>query len=87
VSRPVVWTARTQDDLIRLDARLRDRVETEVTRFSTTCHSDVKRLQGRADEWRLQVGNIRVLFRYDADTDVITITILRVLPRDRADRD
>lgn len=45
---------------------------------------DVTRLKGR-HEWRLRVGDWRVLFRRDAE--VQTIEVLRVLPRGRAYRE
>jgi mRNA interferase RelE/StbE len=45
---------------------------------------DVIRLKG-SDEWRLRVGDWRVLFRRDPAARVILV--LRVLPRGRAYRD
>ena len=87
MSRPVLWTDRALRDADRLQRRIRERVFAAVDRFAATGHGDVKRLQGRDDESRLRVGDVRVFFRYDADTDGITITVLRVLPRDRAYRD
>ena len=42
---------------------------------------DVRRLQGR-DEWRLRVGEWRVVFTIK--TDVKTILVLTVAPRGRA---
>lgn len=38
-------------------------------------------LKGR-DEWRLRVGDWRVIFARDSDAK--TLTILRILPRGRA---
>jgi len=46
---------------------------------------DLKKLGGRADEWRLRVGRRRVILSLDNRTGIILV--MRVLPRDRAYRD
>jgi mRNA-degrading endonuclease RelE of RelBE toxin-antitoxin system len=45
----------------------------------------VRPLVGPEDRWRLRVGDWRVIFSYDVDTEELLIS--RVLPRDRAYRD
>jgi mRNA interferase RelE/StbE len=87
VTCPVTWTDRALRDADRLDHRPRERVFAAVERFAATGRGDVKRLQGRDGESRSRVGDVRVFFRYGADTGVITITVRRALPRDRAYRD
>jgi mRNA interferase RelE/StbE len=46
---------------------------------------DLKKLGGRADEWRLRVGRWRVILSLDNRSGVMLV--VRVLPRDRAYRD
>lgn len=46
---------------------------------------DIKKLQGRENEWRLRVGNWRVIFRPEFSSKVIFI--LHVHPRGRAYRE
>jgi mRNA interferase RelE/StbE len=46
--------------------------------------SDVLKLKGRPNEWRLRVGSWRVIFMPDARSQ--TIEILNILPRGRAYR-
>jgi mRNA interferase RelE/StbE len=74
-------------DLKRLDAPVRDRILTALDGLSAdTSRGDVKRLVGiDPPEWRLRVGDWRIRFSWNADTQ--TIEILRVLPRGRAYRD
>src|ERR1700686_4180601 len=43
---------------------------------------DVRRLQGRRDEWRLRVGNWRALIRLDQDGCLIVVTAIK--PHGRA---
>ncbi len=76
----VVWTRPAVDDLRRLDRKLTDRIRAAVRRFATTGHGDVKRLQGiDPPEWRLRVGDWRVLFVFDHPTS--TLHVLHVLSR------
>ena len=46
---------------------------------------DVRKLRGKASEWRLRVRDFRVRFRPDFKSRVIVV--LRVLSRDRAYRE
>ena len=81
--RPV-WTEQALKDAERLDARVRERVVAAVERHAANEHGDVKRLRGREREWRLRVGDWRVLFAYDHDAGLLLV--LRVLPPARAYR-
>ena len=47
-------------------------------------NADLRKLGGGDKEWRLRVGRWRVIIGFDNDSG--TMTVLRVLPRDRAYR-
>ena len=79
-----VFTARARRDFRRADPQVRRRIIEALDRLvSDPQGSDVKKLVGRQDEWRLRVGDWRVRFTREAGT----IYVLRVLPRGRAYRD
>ncbi len=54
-------------------------------RFAETGLGDVKRLSGRSGQWRLRVGDWRVLFTYEEE-DGEAIVVLRALHRREAYR-
>jgi len=58
-------------DFDGLDRITQRRVTAALERFAATGHGDVKRLQGRAGEFRLRVGKWRVFF--DLDTPGILL--------------
>ena len=68
----------------RLDQPIARRVRQAINRYAETSHGDVIPLRGRERQWRLRVGQWRILFTYDYAGG--TITVLRVLPRGRAYR-
>jgi mRNA interferase RelE/StbE len=85
----VIWNLAWADGAARQVARL-DRVTTRrivaaVERFAGTGHGDVKRLEGRPGEFRLRVGDWRVIFVLEPTT--ATMRVHRVLPRGGAYRD
>lgn len=81
----VEFTPRAMRDMRRLDPPVRRRVYDALDRLvSEHPTGDVIRLKGSA-EWRLRVGDWRVLFGRYPEAGVIRI--LRVLPRGRAYRD
>jgi mRNA-degrading endonuclease RelE of RelBE toxin-antitoxin system len=84
VSRGAIWTEHALEDAERLDVRTRERIVAAIDRLATTGHGDLNRLHGRDREFRLRVGDWRVLLTLDPDTG--NIVILRVLRRDRAYR-
>lgn len=47
-------------------------------------NADIRKLSGTNAEWRLRVGNWRVRFVMESQTN--TISIIRILPRGRAYR-
>lgn len=83
MSWSVVYTPPAARDLRRLDRADAARIVAALRRLADTGQGDVRRLTG-AHEWRLRVGDIRVLFRFDFEVE--TITVRRVLPRGRAYR-
>jgi mRNA interferase RelE/StbE len=78
----VSWTGPALRDLRRLDRTTTRRIRQAVNRYAETRYGDVIPLQGREEEWRLWVGQWRVLFTFDEANE--SMMILRVLPRGRA---
>jgi mRNA interferase RelE/StbE len=85
VTGTVVWSRPAAHDLRRLAPDVAEPVRRAIDRFAATGHGDVRPLVGPEDRWRLRVGDWRVIFSYDVDTEELLIS--RVLPRDRAYRD
>lgn len=80
MSWDVVWTRPAVTDLRRLGRPTAERVRHAVRRLVEEDYGDVTRLQGVVPpEWRLRVGDWRVRFAYDFDTQ--TIHVLRVRHR------
>jgi mRNA interferase RelE/StbE len=71
---------RARRELERLPERDRAAVETAIARLADDPGSvDPAKLGGRGDEWRMRVGNWRVIVELDNTNGVIRI--LRVLRR------
>ena len=81
----LIWTKRAERELRRLDATTIRRIGGAASRYAETERGDVKPLRGSEPEWRLRVGDWRVLLTFDPATN--TMIVLRVLPRGRAYRD
>lgn len=80
--KSVRWEARALDDMRRAgrgDPETPRRIGRAVTRSAETEHGDVLPLRGRAGEWRLRVGDWRLLFFVDEVANAIVVT--RVLRR------
>lgn len=76
------FSRRAARDMRRLDRQTRERIFRAIDDLASANKSvDVRRLTGR-EETRLRVGDWRVLFVRDQRTRLISI--IRVLPRDRA---
>ncbi|MDA1191113.1 MAG: type II toxin-antitoxin system RelE/ParE family toxin [Candidatus Poribacteria bacterium] len=69
----------------RLDHQVKGRITAAVKRFAETGHGDVIALQGLADEYRLRVGQWRVLIHFDRIKRVASIH--GVVSRDQAYHD
>lgn len=87
MSQRIEWTRSAQKDLARIDHQARERIRQAVYRLATDSYGDIKQLQGPRNEFRLRVGPYRVLYAYENMPDGYYISIIRVLPRDRAYRD
>ncbi len=83
----VTWERRAANELRRLARRDPDmarRIGQAVTRLAETGQGDVKRLEGRLNEWRLRVGDWRV--RFERFPQERILFVLRVAPRKDAYR-
>jgi len=68
-----------------LDAVTHQRIVDTLERLSDqSWRSDVRKLQGSEGEWRLRVGDYRIV--YERDARQRTISVLGVAPRGRAYR-
>jgi mRNA interferase RelE/StbE len=80
--RSLRFTRSAEKDLRRLDPPIRKRVLGGLDRLLAEDRSlDVRRLTG-SEHFRLRVGDWRVIFDYDSDTE--TVLVQRILPRVRA---
>jgi mRNA interferase RelE/StbE len=75
-------TRSAEKDLRRLDPPIRKRVLGGLDRLVADDRSlDVRRLTG-SERFRLRVGDWRVIFDYNRETE--TVLVRRILPRGRA---
>ena len=72
--REVRLLPAAQRELRRLDNATRRRIAQALRRLAETAHGDVRQLQGRRGEWRLRVGDWRVIFFYDQADGAIVVT-------------
>ena len=82
MSRRRSWDRRALDDLQTLgsrDQRLARRIATAIERYAEDDLGDVRKLPGSIDEYRLRVGEWRVVFRLEDGGRVMAIS--RVLNR------
>ena len=80
-----VLTPQELRDMRRLDDRVGRRIFLALDRYVAGHKSDVRKLQGRNQEWRLRVGDWRIRFRPDTPNGVLVV--LRVLHRSQAYRE
>ena len=79
----VLWTRRSSKDLRKLDPPTQDRVLAVLERLAESGTGDLKKLKDVSPpEWRLRAGDVRI--RLDRDAAARSITVLRVLRRDKA---
>jgi mRNA interferase RelE/StbE len=80
--RSLRFTRSAEKELRRLDPPIRSRVLSALDRLAADDRSlDVRRLTG-SEHFRLRVGDWRVIFDYDRNTQ--TVLVRHVLPRGRA---
>lgn len=70
-------TKSAEKSIKRLDKTMRKRVIDGINKLP---EGDVRKLKGFTDDYRLRIGDYRVLYQVDGDT----ITITDVLPRSEA---
>ena len=73
MSWTVSFSSRALHDLKHLDRQTRIRIVDAIERHAATGAGDVKRLRGQGQQWRLRVGDWRVLHRYRFDDRVLEI--------------
>lgn len=78
----IEFKPRAIKDLKTMSLRERERVVAKVEALQTDLAGDVKRLTNFTPEYRLRVGDYRVLFQVEDDR----VMIFRILPRDKAYR-
>lgn len=80
----IVITKPAQKDLAKLSNEIRQRVYTELKEFAERKVVDLKKLSGKPDQYRIRVGDYRVLINISKET--VTVYALRVLHRREAYR-
>ena len=75
--RAVVVSDRAQRDLAELDPKVARRILDALDHYATTGDADLKKLRGRADLWRLRVGDWHVIVALGPGT----IDVARILNR------
>lgn len=81
MSLAVRWDPDARDvlrELARRNARLAQQIRRRVLSYAETSRGDVKKLRGAREQWRLRVGNWRVIFTFDPPG---FMTVLAVVPR------
>jgi mRNA-degrading endonuclease RelE of RelBE toxin-antitoxin system len=66
------------EGLARRDPRLAQRIRQRVAGFAATGQGDIRKLSGGHGEWRLRIGDWRVIFVFDPPG---SITILAISDR------
>lgn len=78
----VRYTRQAAKDLGRLDPPIRPRIVAAIDRLAAGDAVGVIRLRGPNADYRLRVGDWRVIFR--RLDDELVMVVIRVLPRGRA---
>ena len=82
MNRQVIWRERALDDLVDIalqSRRTAQRIVDAVNRLAEHNLGDVRKLAGTAGEYRLRVGDWRVLFTFEDNGQ--TLLVSRVLNR------
>jgi len=76
----VIFSRRALRDLQDLDEETRKLILERIKAAAVDpASADLRKLGGRSAEWRIRVGNWRVIIELDSSTG--TMTVLRVLSR------
>ena len=73
--RTVEFLPAALRDFDALDRLVQVRVTAALERFASTGHGDVKKLQGRPNDFRLRVGKWRVFFDLDTPGTILVTGI------------
>jgi len=80
VSRRLDWRRRALADLadiVRRDVRTARRVRDAVTQYAEDDLGDVRKLMGSGDEYRLRIGDWRVIFTLeDGDRNMVIVRVV-----------
>ena len=77
MSWEVKWHTYAEDDMMSLHPQMRRRVLQALARVAEGGRSGLQKLHGRNDEWRLRVGDWRVILTFDHPNNVITVWRVR----------
>lgn len=69
----VEWHSYAEDDVAALHPQIRRRVLQAIVRAAEGNRSDLKKLRGRNNEWRMRVGDWRVILTFDYSNNTITV--------------
>jgi mRNA interferase RelE/StbE len=78
----ILFTDQAGKQLASVDKSARLRIIASLDRLRETYPvGDLRKMQGYVDQWRLRVGDYRVVMHIDPATAIITITVIRVAHR------
>jgi mRNA-degrading endonuclease RelE of RelBE toxin-antitoxin system len=75
VTRTILFLPAALRDFDSLDRLIQIRVTAALERLAATGHGDVKKLQGRPNDFRLRVGKWRVFFDLDTPGTILVTGI------------
>lgn len=78
----IAFTGRAGKDMRRLDQPVRERVSAALDRLAQDPHGGALRKLSGLEDWRLRVGDWRVIVTLDSNA--LTVIVKHVLPRGRA---
>ena len=80
MNRQVIWRERALDglaDIARQNRRTAQRIVDAVNRLAEHTLGDVRKLAGTAGEYRLRVGDWRVLFTFEDNGQTLLVSRVR----------
>ncbi|MXY47247.1 MAG: type II toxin-antitoxin system RelE/ParE family toxin [Chloroflexi bacterium] len=84
VIRRIIYNPQARRDLRRLDKVSAMRILNALERLAGDRSGEIRRLRGSPNEWRMRVGDWRVIFEFDMNDQQILVK--RISRRDRAYR-
>ena len=80
MSWDVEWTGGAVTELLnvaRTSTRQADRIDRAVELLARSEQGDVKKLTDRSEQWRLRVGDWRVIFKYEQAAGVMLVLAVK----------